>query len=185
MSTIINRKSGFLCSAVLALVLVIAACTGTEGVADTESAVDTVGEFAAPAIDPDGDGYPTTVEISYGTDPFNAASQPPDVDGDKIPDPEDPDIDGDGVDNDGDAFPYNPDEQLDTDGDGQGDNSDADDDGDGFPDLLEGEHDTDPLDPLSKPADLDGDGVPDAADPDLDGDGFANADDAFPEMANE
>jgi hypothetical protein len=82
MSTIFNPKSGFLCSVVLALALLVASCTGAEGTDVESQPMDVAGEYVAPPVDPDGDGYPTTVEISYGTDPYNAASQPPDVDGD-------------------------------------------------------------------------------------------------------
>ena len=32
--------------------------------------------------DPDGDGFDTQTELAYGTDPNNAASHPPDLDGD-------------------------------------------------------------------------------------------------------
>lgn len=142
-------------------------------------------EVVAPSTDPDGDGFDTTTEKAYGTDPYNAESHPPDQDGDKIADPEDGDIDGDGVDNGDDAFPYNVEEALDSDGDGLGNNQDADDDGDGFSDELEQEYGTDPLNGDLHPADLDGDGTPDDADPDLDGDGVANESDAFPENSLE
>ncbi len=135
--------------------------------------------------DPDGDGFDTQTELAYGTDPNNAGSHPPDLDGDKLPDPEDEDLDGDDVANDDDAFPYDPDESVDTDGDGVGDNGDGDDDNDGYSDELEGEYGTDPLNGAEAPADLDGDGTPDDADSDVDGDGMANADDAFPENAME
>ncbi|MFH1531392.1 MAG: RHS repeat-associated core domain-containing protein [Pseudomonadota bacterium] len=144
-----------------------------------------VGEIVPADPDPDGDGFLTSVELTYGTDPYNAASHPPDQDGDKIPDPEDGDVDGDGVDNADDAFPYSAAEQVDTDGDGLGNNADADDDGDGYTDVLEAEQGTDPLDKTSVPADLDGDGVPDGVDPDIDGDGVANDADAFPANAAE
>ena len=153
---------------------------------DTPAPPDTIIEEIIPANpDPDGDGFPTTMETAYGTDPLNSASHPPDMDGDKIPDPEDDDMDGDGVDNAADAFPYNADEKADTDSDGLGNNADADDDGDGYTDVLEAEYGTDPLDKTSTPADLDGDGVPDVEDPDMDGDGVENAADAFPANAAE
>jgi RHS repeat-associated protein len=185
----------------LAVPLLLALTTCVEEPADTPDAepeiADTAPEDLPPGIDtpsvdllpddpdPDGDGFLTTVELTYGTDPYNAASQPPDQDGDKIPDPEDGDVDGDGVDNGDDAFPYNAEESVDTDGDGLGNNADADDDGDGFTDVLEAEQGTDPLDKSSAPADLDGDGVPDAMDPDMDGDGVENDADAFPADAAE
>lgn len=145
-----------------------------------------LGDGALPSwLDPDGDGFPTDMEIQYATDPYNAASHPPDADGDKIPDAEDEDIDGDGTLNADDAFPFDAAETLDTDGDGTGNNADEDDDGDGFGDLLEAEVGTDPLDPADQPADLDGDGIPDSTDDDIDGDGVANGDDAFPEDKSE
>ena len=182
---------------VFAVLLAITALTcGTEE--DTADAgkdvVDVaveVAEFeAVEAVDPDnddpdGDGYATAVELNYGTDPYNADSTPPDVDGDKVPDPEDDDIDGDGVANGEDSFPYNPAETADFDGDGTGDVADTDDDNDGYSDQLETEHGTDPLDAGSSPPDLDGDGLPDSADNDIDGDGVANDDDAFPEQSME
>ncbi len=112
------------------------------------------------------------MELQYATDPYNAASHPPDEDGDKIPDAEDGDIDGDGALNEDDAFPFDPAESLDTDGDGTGNVADEDDDGDGFPDSVEVEAGTDPLSAEDKPTDLDGDSV-------------ANEDDAFPEDPTE
>jgi Ca2+-binding EF-hand superfamily protein len=89
------------------------------------------------------------------------------------------DYDNDGVDNEDDAFPYNPSETADTDGDGWGDNEDEfpndadewiDTDGDGVGDNND--------------EDYDGDGVNDT-DEDSDGDGVNDADDAFPNDANE
>ena len=47
------------------------------------------------------------------------------------------DTDGDGVPDDQDAFPDDPNEQVDTDGDGIGDNADTDDDNDGLADELD------------------------------------------------
>ena len=80
------------------------------------------------------------------------------------------DSDGDGVNDDQDAFPFDPTETRDTDGDGVGDNSDmfptdptetVDSDGDGFGDNA----DVFPNDP-SEWADSDGDGIGDNADTD-------------------
>ncbi len=99
------------------------------------------------------------------------------------------DIDSDGVLNDEDAFPENPEEQLDTDNDNIGNNADTDDDNDGWADEL----DDFPLDAalfLDPAADRDGDTVangddvcplisdPDQADTDNDGVGDACTDDA-------
>ncbi|MCG3181351.1 MAG: hypothetical protein BIFFINMI_03738 [Phycisphaerae bacterium] len=101
-----------------------------------------------------------------------------DADGDRIGDNQDADIDGDGVaddrnrngvadnqeadwDGDGvpnagaipsDAFPRDPKEWRDTDGDGIGDNADPDDDNDGWTDVEEKVAGTDPLNPVSFPA---------------------------------
>jgi RHS repeat-associated protein len=143
------------------------------------------GSDAGPIKDSDNDGYPDAVELDFGTDPEDPTSSPPDIDGDFIPDPSDADRDGDNCDNDDDAFPSDPSEQLDTDDDGVGDNADQDDDGDGYPDLIEVQSGTDPLDATSAPQDLDQDGVPDPQDDDIDGDGVLNAADAFPLDASE
>jgi len=132
--------------------------------------------------DPDGDGFATELELQYATDPYNAASHPPDEDGDKIPDAEDSDIDGDGTINEEDAFPFDPAESLDTDGDGTGNVADEDDDGDGFADSVEIEAGTDPLNASDEPADIDGDKIPDAIDGDIDGDSIANDDDGWERM---
>ena len=89
------------------------------------------------------------------------------------------DSDGDGVNDDDDAFPWDPTETTDTDGDGWGDNSDvfpddpdewADTDGDGTGDNAD--------------TDFDGDGIDDDAE-DSDGDGVYDDEDAFPDDANE
>ena len=123
---------------VVSLLCTLAACgqPGEEG-SDTKDVPEQEVQgtidagFELIAGDPDGDGFPTEVELKYGTDPNSAASHPPDHDGDFVPDPEDEDIDGDGVANNEDAFPYNAEESLDTDGDGVGNNTDSDDDDDG------------------------------------------------------
>jgi RHS repeat-associated protein len=165
-------------------------CSGIGGAADVQDAVETGGQVEAlsealPDEDPDGDGFPTAIELQYGTDPYSADSYPPDKDGDKVPDAEDGDIDGDGVDNALDAFPYDPAESVDTDGDGTGDNADLDDDGDGYSDAVEEQWGSDPLDAASTPPDMDGDGVVDSEDSDIDGDGVANEYDEFPGNAFE
>jgi hypothetical protein len=73
-----------------------------------------------------------------------------------IPDNQELDLDGDGVPSTGarvwDAFPRDPKEWRDTDGDGVGDNADPDIDGDGYSNEEEKKAGTDPLDPLSFPA---------------------------------
>jgi len=144
--------------------------------ADTDG--DGIGNSADQ--DDDGDGFADDLENSLGYDPLDYDSHPGDLDGDGIPDVQDDDIDGDGIANDDDVFPGDPTEWSDTDEDGIGDNNDLDDDGDGFADTLEMDYGTDPLDPLSFPADLDGDKIPDDIDPDVDGDGTDNDSDAFP-----
>jgi hypothetical protein len=79
-----------------------------------------------------------------------------DLNGDGTPDCEELDWDADGIAHSGtipwDAFPRDPAEWRDTDGDGTGDNADPDDDGDGFTDAEEKQSQTDPLDPISFPA---------------------------------
>ena len=112
-----------------------------------------------------------------------------DTDGDGIPDIEDTDDDNDGVLDENDAFPLDSKEWLDTDEDLVGNNADADDDNDGFPDSVEIQENTDPLDKNSKPSDkekdTDSDGIPDSEDADDDNDGFNDTIDAFPFDKNE
>ena len=111
------------------------------------------------------------------------------------------DYDNDGVNNEDDAFPYDPSESMDTDGDGWGDNSDAfpedgtewlDTDGDGIGDNADTDYDGDGTDDSME--DSDGDGVNDAEDDfpndanestDTDGDGVGDNSDVFPNDANE
>ncbi|MFQ5999747.1 MAG: PKD domain-containing protein, partial [Candidatus Bathyarchaeia archaeon] len=90
-----------------------------------------------------------------------------DTDGDRTPDDTDPDDDNDGVNDDGDAFPLDPDETVDTDGDGVGNNADDDDDNDGVLDV----NDAFPLD-ATESVDTDEDGVGNNADTDDDNDGM-------------
>ena len=119
----------------------------------------------------------------------NLSAPPPDFDGDGIIDFEDIDDDNDGWEDDIDAYPLDPNEQVDSDGDGVGDNADNDDDNDG---VIDSE-DLFPLD-ASESADSDGDGVGDNADAfpqdasewvDTDGDGVGDNADAFPQDASE
>ncbi len=111
----------------------------------------------------------------------------------------DVDSDNDGVNNNNDAFPYDPNndsdgdgltnaEELitgtnpldpDTDGDGINDHDD-DSDNDGYSNWDELDNGTDPQDPSSTPPDNDGDFISDMNDPDDDNDGVADVDDAFP-----
>jgi Ca2+-binding EF-hand superfamily protein len=111
------------------------------------------------------------------------------------------DYDNDGVDNEDDAFPYDPSETMDTDGDGWGDNADAfpndatewlDTDGDGVGDNADTDYDGDGTDDDQE--DSDGDGVNDNLDDfpndanestDTDGDGVGDNSDVFPNDANE
>lgn len=129
--------------------------------------------FAAPLLDcndlPCGVDQNDTVEGADAVFTLNtvvhqvaAFSELADADNDGVPDLFDHDSDNDGVDDDADAFPLDPNEQLDTDGDGIGNNADTDDDNDGVSDddeLLAG---TDPLDGFSSPLpdslDIDGNG---------------------------
>ena len=85
-----------------------------------------------------------------------------DLDGDGIGDNRDPDRDGDGVNNSSDRFPFDPNESADNDNDGIGDNADKDDDNDGYPDTVEIQEGSDPLNPFSIPEDADKDGLSDA-----------------------
>ena len=82
------------------------------------------------------------------------------------------DLDQDGVPDEEDAFPSDPYEWHDADSDGIGDNNDTDVDGDGFNNSKEEELGTDPMDPVSFPADMDLDGLTDSEDDDTDGDGM-------------
>jgi hypothetical protein len=125
---------------------------------------------------------------------------------DSAPAETDTDLDDDGVLNDEDAFPENPEEQLDTDDDNIGNNADTDDDGDGWSDDLDDfplddtqfiddalDRDEDgvangddvcPLTADGDQADTDGDGVGDACSDDSDGDGSDDSVDNCPEIAN-
>lgn len=78
---------------------------------------DGTGNIADP--DDDNDGIPDTEEDKIGTSAINS-----DTDQDKTPDKQD-------------AFPLNPDEQLDTDKDKIGNNTDTDDENDGIPDAKD------------------------------------------------
>ena len=91
----------------------------------------------------------------------------------------DADDDNDGLDDTNDAFPLDPNEQLDSDDDGLGDNKEIaigtdrfnpDTDGDGVADGTEMEQGTDPKDVAS--VDTDGDGEENIVDSDDDGDGY-------------
>jgi beta-glucanase (GH16 family)/spore coat protein CotH len=85
------------------------------------------------------------------------------------------DNDGDGVDDQFDAFPFDPSETIDTDGDGIGDNADPDADGDGVANAS----DAFPLD-STEFEDADSDGIGNIADTDDDNDGVVDSSDAFP-----
>ena len=111
------------------------------------------------------------------------------------------DYDNDGVNNEDDAFPYDPSETMDSDGDGWGDNADAfpndadewiDTDGDGIGDNADTDYDGDGVDDSME--DSDGDGVNDDQDDfpndanettDSDGDGVGDNSDVFPNDSNE
>jgi gliding motility-associated-like protein len=95
------------------------------------------------------------------------------------------DTDGDSFYDYDDAFPNDPNENIDTDGDGIGDNTDTDDDGDGQSDIEEIANGTDPLVANPRPGDSDGDGIADVIDPDDDNDGVNDIQDRFPLDANE
>ena len=137
------------------------------------------------SLDADGDGYYDDEEYSCGSDPYDNASTPSDIDADGICDPLDEDMDGDGVDNANDSFAEDPNETTDSDGDGIGDNGDPDDDNDGWSDSDEYSCGTDHNDSTSIPSDIDGDGTCDVLDEDIDGDGYENSADQFDEDPNE
>ena len=136
-------------------------------------------------LDDDGDGQLDTDEIACGSNSLDAKSLSLDTDQDSTPDCVDTDDDNDGVLDTADVFPLDPTEWTDTDADGTGNNADLDDDNDGFSDIDELSCDSDPLNPLSKPADQDGDGIADCIDTDRDGDGCINTQDVFPDNADE
>ena len=98
-----------------------------------------------------------------------------DWDGDGIFDTLDPDDDNDGVEDNSDAFPYDPTESIDTDSDGIGNNADNDDDNDGVLDI----YDQFPEDNAEQ-YDSDGDGLGDNADPDADNDTILDVADNCP-----
>jgi len=85
------------------------------------------------------------------------------------------DVDGDGIDDELDAFPFDPTEQVDTDNDGTGNNADSDDDNDGVLDV----NDAFPLDAIES-LDTDGDGIGNNTDSDDDNDGVLDINDEFP-----
>ena len=63
---------------------------------------------SATLTDDDGDGFLDTDEATHGTDPCNASSFPPDLDGDHIGDLSDANLDGDGTNNTTDQLHYDP-----------------------------------------------------------------------------
>ena len=154
--------------------------TDNDGVSDELDA-----ENNNPNNDTDGDGIGNATEVTAGTDPLNPNDAGTDTDGDGIPDNIDNDDDNDSVNDEDDAFPYDPNESVDTDSDGTGNNADTDDDNDGYTDQDEVDAGTDPLDGTDTPADNDGDGVSDVNDNDDDNDGVNDEDDAFPNDPNE
>ena len=125
--------------------------------------------------DDDNDGYPDDGELACGFDAFDAASIPPDLDGDFVCDPldncvaihNDDQTDGDG-DGDGDACDNCVDvpnaDQANHDGDIGGDACDIDDDNDGYADEAELACGSDPFDGDTRPADADNDFVCDLFD---------------------
>jgi gliding motility-associated-like protein len=171
--------------------------TDDDGLNDGEdpAPIDPTNQISAD--DFDGDGIPNEFDPDDDNDgvpdskdrfPFDS-SESSDFDGDGIGDNSDPDLDGDGVLDINDEFPYNPNESSDNDNDGIGDNADPDDDNDGYPDTVEIQEGSNPLNPASIPLDADKDGLSDAeeiligTDPtnyDTDGDGVNDKIDAFP-----
>ena len=146
---------------------------------DLDGATCSASDYPVDSNDDD-DAWSDADEAACGTDPLDATDFPADFDGDLTCDVVDPDDDNDGVEDQTDAFPFDPYESSDLDIDGIGDNADPDDDGDGY---LDGA-DAFPEDGTEW-VDYDGDGVGDNADLDDDGDGVADDLDAFPLDASE
>lgn len=153
----------------------------TDPAEDTDSDGDGIGDN--DDLDDDNDGIPDT-EDDFPNDP----SESTDTDGDGIGDNTDPDDDNDGyydgviefqayffpnqsvtIDIPIDAFPLDPNEQVDTDGDGVGNEADPDNDNDGILDT----EDAFPND-ASETIDTDGDGIGNNLDPDDDNDGYSD-----------
>jgi RHS repeat-associated protein len=131
-----------------------------------------------PLGDEDDDGYANGLEERFGADPRDPGSLPPDVDGDRIVDPDDTDVDGDGYDNDVErrlgADPRDAASRpRDGDSDGSPDADDADDDNDGVEDGADAFPDD-----ATEQLDTDDDGVGDATDLDDDDDGWTDVDEA-------
>ena len=139
-------------------------------------------------IDSDNDLMPDEWESNYGLDPEDPSDAQLDYDNDGIINLDEfrnntipaIDSDDDGINDNNDAFPYDPNESVDTDSDGIGNNADTDDDGDGVDDNS----DAFPLD-ASESVDTDSDGIGNNADTDDDGDGVDDNSDAFPLDASE
>ncbi len=109
-------------------------------------------------LDDDNDGYTDTDEIANGSDPLDAASTPPDHDGDRISDMNDTDTDNDGIANGVDRCPMGTvgtgrgPANNDIDGDGcDSVTEDDDDDNDSFSDAIEATAGSDPLNVNSTP----------------------------------
>ena len=137
---------------------------------------DNDGEGNTSDDDIDGDGIPNDEDVDPDGDGTNDNGEDNDADG--INDENDPDDDNDGTLDTNDAFPLDPEENIDFDGDGTGDNADTDDDGDGQLDVNEIACGSDPLDSSSLATDTDGDTLPDCVDSDIDNDGINNDSDA-------
>ena len=118
---------------------------------------EVLANFEYDAPDFDGDGFPDVADncpvdfndlqtdandFEDGVGEGDACEDP---DGDGIPVDEDEDNDNDGVPDLEDAFPFNPEEDMDSDEDGIGNNEDDDDDNDGVTDEDEEAQGTDPL----------------------------------------
>ena len=153
----------------------------TDPAEDTDSDGDGIGDN--DDLDDDNDGIPDA-EDDFPNDPTETT----DTDGDGIGDNTDPDDDNDGyydgilefrayffpnqsvtIDIPIDAFPLDPNEQVDTDGDGVGNEADPDNDNDGILDT----EDAFPND-ASETIDTDGDGIGNNLDPDDDNDGYSD-----------
>jgi len=127
-------------------------------------------------FDSDSDGFTNIAELERGSEPLGVSE---DFDGDGIANDSDSDDDNDGIIDAFDAFPFNPNENVDTDNDGIGDNQDTDDDNDNIQDV----DDQFPLD-ANESLDIDLDGLGNSVDPDDDGDGTIDLEDPQPHNPN-
>lgn len=145
-------------------------------------------------IDSDGDGFLDSIELELGSDPYDKASTPEDInssEGSYGPSGEDyftEEVNNEvaSVEKELGIKDYQTKNTiLDTDGDSIGDNGDLDDDNDGYSDKDEELNGTNSLNKDSIPADADNDKLSNLIDSDDDNDGTLDNSDAFPLDPNE